>query len=182
MKIGLLTSKFPPVIGGGETLAHYLAQGLGEKGHDVTVFTSDLEPKWGKYTKERFYKIVTIKGLEEFCSGSGNFSQVCSNLFAALVSTDLDILHVYNFLPMFLVSQFRRLLKAKVVFTFHNTPFPPQRIIGYFPNFQLDEMFVKNIMRSKSYDLIITGSKFYQDWSLKLGARHDQAKLIYFGS
>lgn len=39
----ILTSGFPPVVGGAESYAHTVATGLAERGHDVVVFTDGVE-------------------------------------------------------------------------------------------------------------------------------------------
>ncbi|ESP90009.1 glycosyltransferase family 4 protein [Candidatus Halobonum tyrrellensis] len=39
LRVCLVSKQFPPGVGGGETYAHELANGLGERGHDVDVYT-----------------------------------------------------------------------------------------------------------------------------------------------
>lgn len=180
MRIALVASKFPPTIGGGESIIYNLASELGKRNHEVVVITSKLDNNTN-YKSDNFFKIKTVEGFEDFCSGSGNLRKVCEYLYDILYNGSFDIVHVHNFLPMFIISQFRNKLSAKIVFTYHNTPNPPQRIMGYFKYFNLDEEFAKNIMKSNSYDLLIAGSKFYFDWALNLGANPDKLHLIYFG-
>ncbi len=178
MKVAIVASKFPPIVGGGETIVCNLANDLGKRGHEVTIVTSKLA---GVSYDSELFKVKTINGFEDFCSGSGNFEIVCERLYEILSAGDFDIVHVHNFLPMFLVSQFADKLSAKVVFTYHNTPNPPLRIIGYFKNFKLDEEFTKSIINSNSYNLLLAGSKFYFDWALELGTNPSKLHLTYFG-
>ncbi|MBU4209860.1 glycosyltransferase family 4 protein [Patescibacteria group bacterium] len=105
----------------------------------------------------------------------------CSSIYKSLKSNKYDIVHVHNMLPMFILSTFRKTIDSKVVFTFHNTPDPPNRILGYFKNFFLDKSFAEFIIKNNNYDLLIPGSKFYYDWAVKLGANPEKTKLIYMG-
>lgn len=43
MKIALISEMFPPDVGGAETYAFEIAQALGERGHDVDVYTTTSE-------------------------------------------------------------------------------------------------------------------------------------------
>ena len=181
MRIALVASKFPPTVGGGESIVYNLARELGKRKHEVTVVTSRLTDTGTNYKDEILFKVTTMEGFEDFCSGSGNLRSVCQDLYSILYDRHFDIIHVHNFLPMFVVSQFVNKLSAKIVFTYHNTPNPPQRIMGYFKDFSLDEEFAKNIMNNGSYDLLLAGSKFYFDWALKLGANPNKSHLTYFG-
>lgn len=181
MKIALVASKFPPTVGGGETIVYNQAKELGKRNHRVTVITSKLAVTDMNYKSDKFFKIRTVEGFEDLCSGSGNFRKVCESLHDILYRGDFDIIHVHNFLPMFIVSQFSSKLSAKIVFTYHNTPNPPKRITGYFKYYELDEEFAKNIINRNSYDLLLAGSKFYYDWALKLGVNPKKLHLTYFG-
>lgn len=82
---------------------------------------------------------------------------------------------------MFLLSVFRKSLSSKIVFTFHNTPDPPNRILGYFDDYQLDKDLAEHIITDNSYDCLVLGSKFYHNWSIRLGSNPKKTKLIYMG-
>lgn len=183
MKICLVASKFPPIVGGGETYVYLLATGLAKRGHQVSVVTSNFsENRPATDIKEKNgFTIMRVDGFEDFCKGKGDFNQICQKLYSALSSLDLDIIHIHNYLPMFLLTQFRNLLKAKVVFSYHNTPYPPQRICGYFSDFNLDKCFCQQILKGTGFDLLVTGSKHYLSNALKLGIDCHKANLVYLG-
>lgn len=181
MRIALVASKFPPTVGGGETTVYNQAKALGKRNHKVVVVTSKLAATNMSYKNEKLFKIRAVEGFEDFCSGSGNFRTICENLYRILYKGNFDIIHIHNFMPMFIISQFSNKLSAKIVFTYHNTPNPPKRIMGYFKDYKLDEELAKNIINSNSYDLLLAGSKFYYDWALKLGANPKKLHLTYFG-
>ncbi|MDD3679721.1 MAG: glycosyltransferase, partial [Candidatus Shapirobacteria bacterium] len=116
MKICLVASKFPPIVGGGETYIYLLATGLAKRGHNVSVVTSDFfknRPVVSITNVEKNdFSIIKIDNFENFCSGRGNFKQTCQKLYSVLSDLAPDIIHVHNYLPMFLLAQFRGLLKA----------------------------------------------------------------------
>jgi glycosyltransferase involved in cell wall biosynthesis len=70
MKICLLTKSFPPRTGGGETYAYELSNALGERGHNIDVYTQQIPKKHNKLeeindnvtlhriTKSRKYLVV----------------------------------------------------------------------------------------------------------------------------
>lgn len=178
MNICLVSSKFPPIIGGGETQVFLLAKFLSKNGHEVTVITDSLAKNQHKNIK---FKVCYVSGFEKFCSGKGKLREPCDQLFNFISNNSFDIVHVHNFMPMFLVSIFRELIKAKIVFTFHNTPNPPKRILGYFSNYKVDLAFARKIIQECKYDYLIQGSKFYYKWALRLGSDPQKTELIYMG-
>jgi len=122
-----------------------------------------------------------VDGLEGFCTTGYDFKRSCEAIFRTLSSGGYDIVHVHNLLPMLLVSVIRRGISSKVIFTFHNTPDPPNRILGYFPNFELDKLIAENIVCQGEYDLLVAGSRFYYDWALKLGSSPTKTRHVYMG-
>jgi glycosyltransferase involved in cell wall biosynthesis len=180
VRIVIVASKFPPIVGGGETIVYNQAKELGLRGHTVSVITSSLPKKYKPIKEEGLFKIHYISGFEDFCLGKGSFRETCKYLHKTLKELEPDIVHVHNIIPMFLLSQFAKNLPSKIVFTYHNTPNPPKRILGYFDNFELDEAFAQKVMSSNSFDLLIAGSKFYYDWAIRLGSNKRKVKLLYF--
>lgn len=57
MRICYLSSKFPPFVGGGETITYLMAKHLSELGHKVIVITGvldDFKPYRPQARKEKF--------------------------------------------------------------------------------------------------------------------------------
>lgn len=180
MKIAIVCSKFPPIVGGGETIVYNQAKELGLRGHKVSVITSNISKKYQPIKENVLFEKYYIDGLEDFCVGKGSFKDVSERLYNILVKLNADVVHVHNFVPMFLISLFAKEFTSKIVFTYHNTPNPPKRILGYFSQYEMDEAFAMKVVNDSSYDLLLAGSEFYYDWAIRLGSKAHKTKLFYF--
>ncbi len=159
MKVTFLTSKFPPIVGGGETLAHQLAMGLASRGHKVTVITNyhpDRDPN-------QFKKIKIIE-LEGFNEDTPLISESLGKLKEILDNLDTDILHVQNYLPFYLLTQIfdPSKHKFKVVWTIYNTPLLGQRLFVAYKDYGDQVALAKKLLNSKDYSLLINTSKYYE--------------------
>jgi len=181
MKIAYLASKFPPIVGGGETQIFLLATHMAKLGHDVTVITDESVKRLANRSCQNGFKIHYISGFEDFCTSGNCFKVACNQIFNDITTNEYQVIHAHNIMPMFLLSIFRKSISAKVVFTFHNTPDPPKRILGYFDNFTLDHILARYIVESDYYDLLVLGSKFYYDWAINLGSNTKKTELVYMG-
>ncbi|MBU1071486.1 glycosyltransferase family 4 protein [Patescibacteria group bacterium] len=183
MKICYLASKFPPFVGGGETIVYLMARHLSKLGHDVTVITGifdDFKPYRPQLHGEKF-KIKYVPGFEEFCIGSGGMVKPLSLINQRIEDIKPDIIHVHNLLPQYLLSPIAETLCSKIVLSYHNTPNPPLRIIGFFENYNLDHAFAHHIFARTKYDSLVATSKFYQQWAVKLGSPVTKTHMIYSG-
>src|SRR3989344_836859 len=94
MKITFITPFFYPVMGGVENHVYYLAKELIKKGHEVEVFTSDLERNSKLSNKEEVYdeiKITRFKTLFRI----GDFGSFFPGMFKAIKVSDSDIFHFH---------------------------------------------------------------------------------------
>lgn len=183
MKICYLASKFPPFVGGGETIVYLMAKHLSQLRHNVTVITGvfdDFEPYRPQDHGEKF-KVKYVPGFEEFCTGIGGIATPLSLISQTIKRIKPDIIHVHNLLPQYLLSSIAETLTSKIVLSYHNTPNPPSRIIGFFPDYNLDCAFAKHIFTQTKFDSLVATSKFYQEWAIKLGVPGNKTHLIYGG-
>lgn len=167
-------------MGGGETQVFLLAKNMSKLGHNVTVITDSSVEKLSNNNCYDF-SVKYVNNFENFCTTGCGFKESCEMIFKILSEGNYDIVHVHNLLPMLLVSIIGKSISSKIVFTFHNTPDPPNRILGYFSDFELDKSLAQNIICQSKYDLLIAGSKFYYDWALKLGSDPVKTQHIYMG-
>lgn len=181
MKIAYLASKFPPIVGGGETQVFLLAKNMSKLGHSVTVITDSRVREMTDPCCCCDFSIEYVNNFEDFCTTGYGFKESCEKIFQILLGGKYDIVHVHNLLPMLLVSIIRENIGSKVIFTFHNTPDPPNRVLGYFSDFELDKSIAENIIGQSKYDLLVAGSKFYYDWALKLGSDPVKTRHVYMG-
>lgn len=121
MKLGYLTTKFPPVTGGGETHMATIAHEMSKLGHDVEVITGTHD---GRNPESFPYVVRQIEGLHDHATDP----TAHETLTRLLESAELDVLHIVNYegLRYFQgVRQAGRIAARKTVFSAHNTPLPP---------------------------------------------------------
>jgi len=183
MKIVLLNCDFLPVIGGGESHTYTLAKFLSRDGNDVYVVTGEVPSEFPikKRPKGKF-KILEVPFFRKFIQGEIGIKEFIPLLFRVLEKVKPDLIHVHNIqtaVPFLFISS---LLKAKICFTYHNTPIPLEnKIIGYFDDFDLEKAFVKSVFTKLDYNRLICPSQYYLDWALKLGADRKKTTLVYHG-
>jgi len=94
MKIGFLTTYFPPLIdGGAENNCYYLAREIAKK-HEVHIFTSDRKegktaPKEDTFDNLKIHRFKTIARYKYYLSWN-------KGLIQRILKEDLDILHVHS--------------------------------------------------------------------------------------
>jgi glycogen synthase len=180
MQVCIISSRFFPQIVGSGTSAYIMAMGLAERKHDVTVITDEsLRQSHG--TKSFPFKLLYVAGLENFAIGAASFRTPAVQLIECIRSVAPDIIHVCNFMPMFLVTILKHLIPYPTVFTFFNTPVKDKRAIGYFDKPELDLSLASYILTSHGYEKLILGSQNYIDSAVRLGAEPQKLKLSYLG-
>lgn len=118
MKILQITALYPPHIGGIENHAHQLSRNLVQRGHDVTVYTSNI-PKTKKYEVIDGVKIHRFNSI-----GSPFNNQIVPEMFIKLLNNaDFEVIHAHGHLQ--LTTNFAAIssLKNKIplIITSHGT-------------------------------------------------------------
>jgi len=94
MKIIIIASKFPPIIGGGETCTHQLACQLHNLNHEILVVTNSHPLR----KSEDFpFGVCEIEGFDE---STGISTAVIPKLYSCFKDFAPDIIHVHNYLPL----------------------------------------------------------------------------------
>lgn len=180
MKILLVSERFYPQVVGSGTSAYLIAKELVNLGHEVSVAT-DTKIKALLGREKLPFDMYYINSFEDYIMGRKSFQLPLSNIFDVLEKNDFDVIQVNNFMPMFLFTIIKPLVKTPIVFTFHNTPNGMERAIGYFKNQSLDIQLAKTIIQAEKYKMIVNGSKCYADFAIKLGANSSNMKMAYLG-
>lgn len=129
MKILMLTHRFKPAIGGVETHVFEIAKNLKNMGHDVTIFTSNLESVGSGKKLSKKYQHHFIDGIEIY---RFNAYQLVPNIDAGCIipsmltralfdSNKFDIVHAhsYAYFSSLCGALVKILTKTPVVFTPH---------------------------------------------------------------
>src|SRR3989344_5515398 len=180
MKITFITPFFYPVMGGVENHVYYLAKELIKKGHEVEVFTSDLERNSKLLNKEEVYdeiKITRFKTLFRI----GDFGSFFPGMFKAIKNSDSDIFHFHvyrhplNFGVLF--------TKKPCILTPHWPNYPKELRKAYINVLinLFDKYIGKSMLKKFTRILAITGSEI--TWfKEKFGLQQEQLILLPNGA
>lgn len=178
MKICLISSRFYPQLVGSGTSAFVIASELARRGHNVTVLV-DGSMRGEKSHANLPFSVCYVDDLEGFALGKSSFRTPLESIHEFVMQIQPDVLHVCNFMPMFLVSIIRPTIQCPVVFTFFNTPIIGKRTVGYFTDPTLESSLGSFVIKTDAYDGLILGSKHYVDAAILLGADPKKMKLSY---
>ena len=180
MKIAFVISKFFPIPGGGETNTYALATELSNAGHEVTVITDKTLSNSNKGFAHQF-QLRYIDGLIDFSERGGRLRLPLAGLHEVLQELRPQVTHVHNYLPYLLVRQLRNQLAGGVVLSFHNTPQPPNRAIGYFEDPALDLGMARTLLQSDEYDRLLVGADVYEQFATGQGVSRDRIRRAPLG-
>lgn len=118
MKILQVAALYPPHIGGIENHVHQLSRNLVKRGHDVTVYTSNI-PKTKKYEVIDGVKIHRFNSI-----GSPFNNQIIPEMFIKLLNNiDFEVIHAHGHLQLTTnfaaISSFKN--KIPLIITSHGT-------------------------------------------------------------
>ena len=185
INVTLLCHRFPPAMGGGETIIYSLAKYLARKPHlRVTVITD--KNKLGLSLSDKMqngFKVINIPGFEQFATGELGIKFFLPEVFKAINESSPDVIHAFNFYPGYVGSIFAMYNKVPFVFTYFNTPQGNNNKIQLFLglNEQVDQALISHLLSSLNFDYLVTLSKFYKESTLKMGVPEDKIRWCYPG-
>ncbi|MEI5100652.1 glycosyltransferase family 4 protein [Streptomyces sp. PmtG] len=181
MRISLIAEKYPPVVGGGETHVHQLAEGLALAGHDVTVVT-EAAPAGAERDLYRTGKVTVteVTGLVDACQRL-DCKDAVEQLHAELTGTDADIVHVFNYVPALLTSWLRPSVRGKLVVSLFETFVPGVRVFDLWANYPLERALQRGLVDNLRPDLLLCGSRAYERWYREAGFT-EPATVVEFGT
>ncbi|MEE1831704.1 glycosyltransferase family 4 protein [Streptomyces sp. SP17KL33] len=182
MKVLLVAEKYPPIVGGGETHLHQLAEGLVARGHTVTVCTEAVPdgPERALY-REGPVRIREVTGLVDACQRLDAKAAVAS-LHREITVTDADIIHVFNYVPALLTSWLRPAIKAKLAVSLFETHMPGQRVFDLWGDYGIERALQRGLVDNLRPDTMVCGSQAYRRWALDAGFDDRDISVVEFGT
>ena len=155
MKVIQITSYYPPRIGGMQRTVREISERLARKGHDVEVFTSDIDIKKDRLKSKEKLKINYLKGFN-----IANTAIIPSLFFRLLRIPKDSIMHVHTPRPFiaeitYLVSRIRNI---PYVAHFHGDVEPSSKFGFLLPIYK--KYFWKIVLRKA--EVVICLSKDYK--------------------
>jgi glycosyltransferase involved in cell wall biosynthesis len=181
MKIQFVAEKYPPVVGGGETHLHQIAEGLAARGHDVTVVTEKVPDT----AEARAYRggrvnVREITGLTAACQRF-DCQEALPNLIAEFDRDEPDIVHVINYVPALLTSLIRPKVPGHLVVSLFETLVPGTRVFDLWSNWELELTLQHGLAANLRPDLHLCGSGTYQSWIRDAGFT-EPSVVVPFGT
>ncbi len=153
MKVLILTPKFHPIIGGGETYTLNLSRKLYASGIHIVVAT---EPHPQRNINDYKFKVKEIPGLSD---DSLDLYQSIPKLHETLVEFEPDVIHTHGYFGLLVASLSTH--NVPVVASVHSSPVQNKRVFGSFNNFAAEVTFAQNVVRAAAPRVFISGSKSY---------------------
>ncbi|MYT29972.1 MULTISPECIES: glycosyltransferase family 4 protein [unclassified Streptomyces] len=182
MKILLVAEKYPPIVGGGETHLHQLAEGLVARGHEVTVATEAVPdgPERRLY-REGAVRIRELTGLMDACRRLDAKAAVAS-LHSLFTTSDADVIHVFNYVPALLTSWLRPAIGAQLAVSLFETHMPGQRVFDLWGDYPLERSLQRGLVDNLRPDVMVCGSQAYRRWALDAGFADQDIHVVEFGT
>lgn len=127
------------------------------------------------------FMLKRIPLYKAFMTGKRGFQKATEAIFSLLNDESFDIIHVYSYLPMLLMSLMGKTVKVPVVFSFWNAPDPGRRAIGFYSSSELDLQLASHIIRSGTYTRMLLGSRSSYESAILLGANPKKTSFAYHG-
>jgi glycosyltransferase involved in cell wall biosynthesis len=178
----LVTEKYPPVVGGGESHIACLAEGLVGRGHAVTILTET--PRWvdGRSRASDGIVFCEVPGLVDACERA-HFGEALRSLRDALRSAHgVDVAHVFHRVPAALCGLLNGFLPRRTCLSTFETVISRRRVFGLWNDFDLEMEFARNVAALLAPDVMICGSRLYRDWAIEEGYPDHSIRVIPFGT
>lgn len=179
--ICILTEKYPPIVGGGESHLEALAQGLALAGHEVTVLT-ETPAQFSPRPPAVGLRFIEIPGLVSACQ-TGNMGEAIRSLRDAYTElTNADVTHICNKIPATLSGLLRGYIPGAVCLSTFETVIVGTRVFGLWSDYELEMEFSRNVAKLLDPAAVICGSDLYRDWLLAEGYSDSVIHVIHHGT
>lgn len=160
MKILIVSPKFHPIIGGGETFVLHKAQQLHANNHDVHLA---VEPHPDRDISSYGFGVTEINGLSD---NSLNILSATDGLYNLIKDFNPDIIHVHGYFAQLAISLAND--NKPVITSIHSTPVWGERIIGGMSGFDQEKLFAQNILTKTKPSVVTAANDVYEVAAKKL--------------
>jgi len=182
VRISLLTEKYPPVVGGGETHLHQLATGLAERGHSITVMTEPHDGEDVEGYRSADVQFVPVPGLADACRTLSCYAAIPSLVEALREVEGSDVIHVFNHVPAMLCSWLRHELPRPLCVSLFETLVPGVRVFDLWRRFDVEVAVQRALVGNLAPDRVVCGSRAYWRWALAAGFDERILRVVPFGT
>ena len=163
MKILVVSPKFHPVIGGGETFVLNSIQQLQKVGLEIAVAT---EPHPFRSKTDYPFAVFEIPGLSDI---QLDVLKAPNSLYPLLESYRPDIIHVHGYFGLLAVALCNQAIP--VIGSIHSTPVWGQRIVGGMDGFDQERVFAEQILRFTMPRIVTGANDVYTEAAQKMAPK-----------
>ncbi len=171
MKVLIISPKFHPVIGGGETFVLNSAKQLHDAGYDIHVA---VEPHEMRDTSAYPYDVIEIEGLSD---NKLDVIQSTAGLFKVIEKLQPDIIHVHGYFALLIVS-FCNIHNIPVIASIHSTPVWGERIVGGMGDFEAELQFARSVLDAAKPAILTAANEVYADAAVKIAEGRTEVKTF----
>lgn len=179
MRILIISSQYPPTIGGGGTHSSYLANALAtlkSKNVEICVLTSSIPPL---SKRERKLDRLEIVRSDFELSGNTIYEAALTNALELCRTFKPHLIHGQHIDGAIVGLQLKAAFDIPLIITLHKTPM--LRYDDSLPQRSSTYSTIKMIAKNNNVDCFIAGSKIFEKELRKIGGRQTPIKKIYHG-
>jgi len=171
LKILIVSPKFHPIIGGGETFVLNSITQLHEAGVDVSIA---VEPNTERHLSDYPYPVYEIPGLSD---SHLDVITAPDGLYKLIQKIKPDVIHAHGYFAL-LALYLCDATKLPVVASIHSTPVWGQRIVGGMSGFDQERIFAENIIASSKPSVFTAANDVYAKAAEKIASGNVPVELF----
>lgn len=171
MNILVVSPKFHPVIGGGETYVLNSVDRLHKAGIRVSIA---VEPHPERNLDDYAYDVYEIDGLSD---SNLHVINATANMYRLIESVKPDIIHVHGYFALLVVG-LSNPAKIPVVASIHSTPVWGERIVGGMNSFEAELNFARSVLDLAKPQMLTAANNVYADAATKVVAGRLDVKVL----
>lgn len=161
MKVLVISPKFHPVIGGGETFVLNSIKQLHEAGIDVSIA---VEPHPKRTVDTYPFTVHEVAGLSD---NNMDIIVATKNLAALIADERPDVIHVHGYFALLVVG-FCNLTHIPVIVSVHSTPVWGERIVGGMGSFDVELNFARQALAVGQPQVVTAANDVYAHAAQKI--------------
>ncbi len=157
----MISPKFHPIVGGGETFILNSVEQLHQAGVDVSIA---VEPNQNRQLENYPYPVCEINGL---CDDKLDVIKSADGLSQLIDTLKPDLLHVHGYFAL-LATGLANNRKVPVIVSIHSTPVWGERIVGGMSGFEQELFFARQITAWTKPEIITAANEVYAQAAKKI--------------
>jgi len=167
----IISPKFHPIIGGGETYVLNSAKRLHEFGWEISVA---IEPNSKRNLKDYPFKVYELEGLSD---SNLNVINATSSLNALINQINPDLIHAHGYFAL-LAAGLCNLINIPILALIHSTPVWGSRIIGGMDSFEAELDFARSVLDLSEPKLLTAANAVYAEAAKKIAEGRVSVKVL----